>query len=313
MNGRLYGTTRAGGGSGCTAGCGTVFTVTLSGRERTVYSFHGGMDGSSPAAGLLAVDGALYGTTEYGGNAACSQGCGTVFDVMPFAGKETIVYGFQGGSDGYHPTAALIAVNGEFYGTTESGGFVSSGSDYGCVYYSPGCGTIFKVSPAGKERIVYTFDWSFDNPSGGATPTASLIYTNRKFYGTTILGGTNGNATMFGPGCGTVFAMAASGELKYIHIFQKVNSYYCKAATPSGLTLDNGSLYGTTQHPGTIFKLGLSGGIAYLHEFTGGIDGDLPLAGVVAGPNGLLYGTTYQGGTACREKVGCGTVFEVLP
>jgi uncharacterized repeat protein (TIGR03803 family) len=107
--------------------------------------------------------------------------------------------------------------------------------------------------------------------------------------------------------------MRAPGELKYLFIFQKPNSYYCKAATPNGLMLDNGSLYGTTQNPGTIFKLGLSGGIKYLHDFSGGIDGDLPSAGVVAGPNGLLYGTTDQGGAACFDKVGCGTVFEVLP
>lgn len=315
LNGTLYGTTQNGGGAGCgSGGCGTIFAVNTAGSEHVVYSFQGGTDGSKPEAELVALDGVLYGTTEFGGSTACAQRCGTVFAVTPATGVETVLHRFQGGTDGYHPVAALIFAQGAFYGTTQSGGFVSSPSNYACVYFSPGCGTIFKVTPMGKERIVYPFYWSFSDPNGGATPTAPLIYANGKFYGTTILGGTDGNASMFGPGCGTVFAKRSNRPLTYLHLFQRPNSYSCKAAEPNGLIFENGSLYGTTQDPGTIFKLDLSGTIAFTHSFSGGADGSAPLAGLVAGADGLLYGTTWEGGgKGCYRHLGCGTIFETSP
>ena len=314
VNKELFGTTESGGGPGCGNGCGTVFAISPSGHERIVYKFGSGADGSNPEAGLLNVSGELYGTTEYGGNATCQGGCGTVFKVAPSSGKESVVYRFRGGKDGFHPVAPLISVRGDLYGTTKSGGLVSSGSSYGCVYYSPGCGTVFKVSSDGKERVVARFFWSFSNPNGGATPTAPLVYADGRFYGTTILGGTNGNATMFGPGCGTIFAMRPLGRLDYIHIFQKPNSYSCNAAAPNSLIVEHDWLYGTTRDPGTIFKVNTSGAFKRLHKFTGGGDGREPLAGVVAAPDRLLYGTTSEGGgSGCYKNAGCGTVFEIMP
>ncbi len=310
----LFGTTQSGGGSACGTGCGTVFSISPSGSERILYSFAGGTDGANPEAGLLNVRGELYGTTEYGGNAACQGGCGTVFKVARSSGKETVVYRFRGGKDGFHPVSPLIYVNGDFYGTTQSGGFVSSSSNHACVYYAPGCGTVFKVSSSGRERVVARFFWSFSNPNGGATPTAPLVYANDRFYGTTILGGTDGNATMFGPGCGTVYGMSPSGQLNFIHLFQQPNHYSCTAGAPNGLVIDNDWLYGTTQNPGTIFKVSPSGTFKSLHRFAGGTDGSLPLAGMVAAPNGLLYGTTYAGGgPGCYKNSGCGTIFEIMP
>jgi uncharacterized repeat protein (TIGR03803 family) len=81
MNGALYGTATLGGGAGCFAalGCGVVFEVSTTGIERVVYRFAGGMDGWNPQANLLAVNGALFGTTEYGG----PSGNGTIFEIAP--------------------------------------------------------------------------------------------------------------------------------------------------------------------------------------------------------------------------------------
>jgi uncharacterized repeat protein (TIGR03803 family) len=186
----LYGTTSEGGSGNCASGCGTVFSVTPAGAERVVYSFKGGTDGAIPYAGLLNVGGTLYGTTFEGGYTNCGQGCGTVFGVTP-AGAETVVYAFKGGSDGALPYAAgLIAVHSTLYGTTSQGG---TGP---CTHSVAGCGTVFSVTPAGAESVLYSFGVKADD---GYTPLAGLIKVGRKLYGTTESGGAGG--------CGTVFAV----------------------------------------------------------------------------------------------------------
>jgi uncharacterized repeat protein (TIGR03803 family) len=84
VNGVLYGTTFYG-GANCrrAAGCGTVFSIDPNtGAETVVYSFCSQrkcLDGSSPDAGLLNVNGTLYGTTYKGG----TKGAGTVFSITP--------------------------------------------------------------------------------------------------------------------------------------------------------------------------------------------------------------------------------------
>jgi uncharacterized repeat protein (TIGR03803 family) len=136
VNGALYGTTTAGG----TSNYGTVFEISRSGKERVVYSFKGGTDGANPAASLINVNGTLYGTTTAGGGAS---GSGTVFSVNRW-GKETVLYGFKGGTDGAVPSASLIDVNGTLYGTT----FLGGSSGFGTVFKLPlRCGYNFQASP----------------------------------------------------------------------------------------------------------------------------------------------------------------------
>ena len=104
VNGIFYGTTFLG-GKGCASdGCGTVFSVTPSGTENVIYAFHGGtLDGNEPHAGLVNLNGTLYGTTSRGGTA----NLGTVFSVTP-SGTEHALHSFQGGgSDGTYPEAGL--------------------------------------------------------------------------------------------------------------------------------------------------------------------------------------------------------------
>jgi len=140
-NGVLYGTTEFGGDSQCAIRpseptCGTVYTVSTSGEERVLYSFKGGSDGVLPVAGLIALNGTLYGTTSGGGSTDCAYGCGTVFAVNT-SGAESVLYSFKGGSDGADPMAGLLNVKGTLYGTTYEGGAYSE-----CGY---GCGTVFAV------------------------------------------------------------------------------------------------------------------------------------------------------------------------
>src|ERR1019366_2223307 len=150
--GALYGTTTAGGGSGCHGGCGTVFKLTPPAKgqnawkEAVLHSFcaqSNYSDGSNPGGSVIfANHGALYGTTTDGGGSGCpglfSIGCGTVFKLTPPAKGETkwletILYRFNGGSDGAGPTAGLIAdKEGAVYGPTAEGGINACVPDRGC-------------------------------------------------------------------------------------------------------------------------------------------------------------------------------------
>jgi len=186
VNGTLYGTTYEGGDFDK----GSVFKVTSSGSESVLHSFKGwATDGSYPRAGLVYVNGMLYGTTSGGGIGRCN-GCGnhehygTVFAITP-SGKERLIYKFKGyPNDGAVPDAQLLYDNGTFYGTTESGGA-------NCAI-SHGCGTIFSITTSGSERMLYSF-----LPSDGAAPVSGLIDISGTLYGTTPNGGTYDEGTVY--------------------------------------------------------------------------------------------------------------------
>ena len=131
VNGTLYGTTIAGGATGCANGygCGTVFSITTDGTEKLLYSFGGGSDGASPG-GLTNVKGTLYGTTAAGGG---SQNGGTIFS-MTTGGAENVVHRFSESADGFQPLANMHYKGGSLVGTTYLGG-------------ASGVGTIFSLRP----------------------------------------------------------------------------------------------------------------------------------------------------------------------
>jgi uncharacterized repeat protein (TIGR03803 family) len=174
VGGALYGTTFEGGAG---AGFGTVFKVSTSGKERVIYAFQAnGTDGENPNASVIAVNGKLYGTTQEGGTSSH----GTVFEVST-SGKEHVLHSFAGGLDGAAPMGALIAVNGALYGPTAFGGIYGGA----CQQDPSGCGTIFKITPAGKKTTLYTFQGAPD----AAVPYGTLIAVKKALYGTTEVGG----------------------------------------------------------------------------------------------------------------------------
>ncbi|MBV9056805.1 MAG: hypothetical protein JO351_09220 [Candidatus Eremiobacteraeota bacterium] len=189
VKGTLYGTTYYGGGSGCYGGCGTVYSISTAGAEKVLYRFAGGTDGAAPAAGLINVNGTLYGTTTGGGNSNCNGGCGTFYSIST-RGAEKLRYRFAGGTDGANPTT-LIEMNGALYGTTTGGG--------GSKCYG-GCGTVFSVSTAGAERVLHRFRGGFD----GSVPTG-LTNVKGVLYGTTLDGGLRCFQKIE---CGVIFALS---------------------------------------------------------------------------------------------------------
>jgi uncharacterized repeat protein (TIGR03803 family) len=226
--GNLYGTTIDGGkGSGCYYGCGTAFKLDATGKETVLYSFTVGTDGASPAAGLVRDSvGDVYGTTYYGGNATCNKsgnsGCGTVFKVTK-SGKETALYTFTGGTDGAYPYAGLLRdAKGNLYGTTSEGGDLNCAPPYGC-------GTVFKLTQAGKLTVLHRFTGGVD----GAGPNGSLIRD--------VAGNLYGAS---GGGSGRVFKLTKAGKLTVLYSF---TGGVDGAGPNGGLIRDAaGNLYGTT-------------------------------------------------------------------
>lgn len=302
----LYGTTEIGGATTqfCFLGCGTVFRVTTSGAQSITYRFKGGADGALPAAGLLLLNGKLFGTTNGGGNEpACSGGCGTVFALGADGKPEKILHRFTGGTDGANPVAGLVALNGTLYGTTQYGGKRAR-------LCATGCGTIFSITPGGKERVIYRFGGGTD----GAFPTARLTTVAGALYGTTEFGGTT--TALCAQGCGTLFRASTSGTKKTLHAFKYSAASPDGAYPAAGVVAMSGKVYGTTlgggaHGDGTVYALNESAhGERVIHSFSccgSSLDGRYPLSHLTV-LSGTLYGTTHLGGAK-----NLGAVFSVTP
>lgn len=183
---------------------------------------------------------------------------------------ESVLYSFQGGSDGSSPRSALImGANGNLYGTTYYGGAMNYG-------------TVFKITSQGQETILYSFQGGND----GANPLAGLILdATGNLYGTTYEGG--------GKDTGTVFKISPQGQEIILYRFQ---SGFDARNPAAGLIMDvNGNLYGTTagggsNYSGAVFKITPQGEetVLYsLHLFEN--DGAHPVASLIMDANGNLY------------------------
>ena len=203
----------------------------------------------------------------------------------------TTLYSFFHGPA--NPRAGLtLGKDGNFYGTTQLGG---SGDQ----------GTLFKITTNGITTNLFNFNGYFT----GSGPVANLILgADGYFYGTTISGGTNG--------LGTVFRVTTNGTETVVFNFNGTNG----AQPQAGLILGpDGGFYGTTefggntigsslntgQGGGTVFRVTTNGTLTTLVNFNG-TNGANPLASLVVGPGGNLYGTTELGGST-----NAGTVFQV--
>jgi uncharacterized repeat protein (TIGR03803 family) len=288
-DGNLYSTAPAGGTC-----CGALFQITPAGNLKVIHNFTGSSnDGAFPQGGLtLGTDGNLYGTTYEGGSVTA----GAVFKVTP-GGTATTLHSFTGGSDGAYPYAPPVEGNdGNFYGTTTAGG--------NTTVCGSGCGTIYKITPAGVLTTLYEFDITH-----GYEPYGPLVLgTDGNFYGTTPAG-TTANA-------GVVFKITPAGKFTLLFSFDSTHGETPFAGLVQGA---DGNFYGTTIYGGSVgggvvFKITPSGKLTVLHNINGTTDGARPYGGLVLASDGNFYGANSNGGTVNSNcSNGCGTVFKITP
>jgi uncharacterized repeat protein (TIGR03803 family) len=341
-NGVFYGSTERGGG---TSGMGSVirFNLPPAGYSRLHHFGAITNDAEGPSTPLVqARDGALYGTTTFGG----TNHMGTVFKLNPDGTGYRMIRGFSAtGSDGQIPNDLRLGSDGVIYGTTECGG------SYGNTGPFTGYGTLFNVNSNGVNYL-----YNFAGGNGGRVPIATPAATaGGLLYGTTVLGGSNNLGTVFkintngsspvilynfgasatdgiypsrvvltadgwlygtteggSHGVGTIFKLKTNGQnYLVLHQFATNNA---DGQIPSGLLqASDGWLYGSTEFGGSngmgsLFKISTAGtGYALIHHFgTGPLDGQYPVADLIQAGDGALYGTTQYGGNLAAT----GTFFD---
>lgn len=288
---KLYGTTVNGG-----AGYGTVFEL-LPGKaprkERVLYTFTQSDQGANPSAGDLTIakNGAIYGTTQYGG----AYGQGTVFELSPAKGgdKEQVLYSFGANPyDGTQPYAGVtFGPAGNIYGTTALGG--------------EGYGTVFELTPAKggwTEQTIHTFG----NVSDGGTPYAGLSFDAQgNLFGATTQGP--------GSGGGTFFELTPSNGSWSFNTIYSLPGWGISGEFRTAYLDSSDNIFGTTHcdgqnSAGSVYELQRSGSTynyVDLYDFTGGTDGLYVFSNPAFDAHGNIFGTTNVGGS------GYGVVWEV--
>ncbi|HEY0256987.1 MAG TPA: choice-of-anchor tandem repeat GloVer-containing protein, partial [Candidatus Methylacidiphilales bacterium] len=286
-DGNLYGSTSNGGNTLN----GAVYKMTPQGIVSTMYSVTAGHLGTQLASPVVqGTDGNFYGTAQFGS----SVGDGALFKLTP-QGVATLLHSFGDGSvayDGAYPVNAMIqGPDGNFYGTTPSGG-------------SAGLGTLYRVTPQGVMTILHHFgDGSVTND--GASPQSALLAgSDGNLYGTTDAGGSAQK--------GTLFTFSPQQGVTILHSFGDGSVANDGTAPQAALIqLSDGNYYGTTSAGGsagygTIFSITPQGSVTILHSFADGSvasDGNDATTALTLGTDGFLYGTTTNGGTALNGIV----------
>ena len=304
-DGNFYGTTMLGGA----ADAGTVFKITPTGVETVLYSFGASStDAVNPSSGVIqGTDGNFYGTASGG-----AAEYGTVFMVTP-SGVETVLHSFGGSTtDGQYPGGGVVqGLDGNFYGTTTYGGATTDVSNIGT-----GEGTVYKITPAGEETLIYSFG-SLD----GFGPTGTLAQDSAgNLYGTTS-NDLNGTSPSVSTSEGTIFKVTPAGVETVLYTFP-LNSNSGGVAPNSVTVGSDGNLYGTTENGGTgaggiAFRITSDGAYSVLYSFgnSGATlkadpNGYIP-NGVIQASDGNLYGTTSAGGAVSSTSLGAGVVFKI--
>jgi uncharacterized repeat protein (TIGR03803 family) len=340
-DGSLYSTGEDGGATGW----GAVWKITPAGKETVVFNFCplpvtcADHDGNTPITGLmLRPDGHFLGTTGFSFGL---DGPGTIYDVsqtgsfsklfsapsgtvpgIPIWGPDGSFYGLNGGgadncgtvyrlsttytvihtfdrTHGCSPSNLVLGTDGSIYGTTGTGGSSNAGVFFKLTY-RPGLATLYSV--------LANFSSALEGPGG-----ALVEDSDGNFYGLT-----GGSGTPGGP-YGSVFRVTPTGVLTTLHTLNGTTD----GAFPTTLTFaSDGNLYGTAVLGGaedgggfgTLFQITTAGAYTVLYRFTGPNSGAGPFA-LVQHTNGLLYGTTANGGAFsgsnydCSPNNGCGVVY----
>lgn len=277
-HGNLYGTTWRGGANGE----GTAFELSAANHTLTTIATFGGNSGDTPE-GTLTSDGkgGLLGTTDYGG----TNSFGSIFEISPGNDVPITLASFNG-TNGQEPIGGLVTDNnGNFFGTTYSGGGNNDG-------------TIFEYSTA-TDTLTTLVNFNGDN---GKSPMAGLtIGSDGNLYGTTAAGGANDD--------GTVFEFSAiDHRLTTLVSFDGSNG---QGPYASVIADSSGNLYGTTawggaNNDGTVFELSAADHTLSTLASFNYTDGSNPFCSLLFDNSGDLFGTASGGGAN-----GDGTVFEI--
>jgi uncharacterized repeat protein (TIGR03803 family) len=311
-DGNFYGNS----GDGGQLGEGAVYKLTPAGKVSTLYTFcvqADCPDGSLPGGLIQGTDGNFYGTTAEGGanTSSCDVACGTVFKLTS-GGDLTTLYSFcaqSGCADGVFPLEALVQASyGNFYGTTSEGGVNATSCDNGC-------GTVFKITPAGTFTTLYSF-CSQINCTDGSEPGLLIQATDGNLYGGTAGGGNVGGNCPSEYGCGTIFKITRDGKLTTLHRFCSKKG--CPDGSGAGelVQYTDGTFYGVTagggtNSEGTIFSL--SDGLgAFVKTQTA--SGTVGAAVAILGTDlTSATGVTFNGTTAAFSIVSASEITTTVP
>jgi uncharacterized repeat protein (TIGR03803 family) len=300
-DGWLYGTASHGGSNFV----GSVFKLSTDGANYAIlhhFSSSGG-DGTDPE-GALAVtrDGVLYGATSGGGNASA----GTVFQLNTDGSAYSVLYNFTNQVGGQPQSGVVLGADGALYGTAFQGG----ASNYG---------TIFRLATDGPScATLHTFTATLGD--GGLPSVPLVLGPDGSLYGATLIGGALDQE-------GAIFKLSTDGSNYRILYKFAVNYPSQDGSQPNALALSaSGTLYGTTRYggstsigsldrgDGTVFAISTNGGsyaasdaVIYNFNVSGG-DGATPVAALISGRDGSLFGTTQSGGDH-----NVGTLFRLSP
>jgi uncharacterized repeat protein (TIGR03803 family) len=244
-DGNLYGTAPAG-ANGPGTGFGTFYKMTLGGKLTTLYSFCPSSpcdDGVSPNGVILASDGNFYGTTPVAGK----FDAGTIYQISP-TGQFKLLYTFCSSAkcaDGADPNPPIQGRDGNFYGTTSSGGTNEGG-------------VVYELTPSGTYTVLHNFCAPNDTTCNtGSVPSPLVQDANGNLFGTTV------------SGVQAVFEITSTHQYRVLHRF---NSTVGGTLPSSGLTLANdGNFYGMTggggvAGEGTIFEITPAGKFTSLYS-----------------------------------------------
>ena len=274
---------------------GGIFRMTPAGEISTVYGFCSQpncADGTQAMPPVLGGDGNLYGVAKFGGN---SSGSGT-FYKLTLDGHLTTLYTFcpnAGCADGQYPEGVILASDGNFYGTTEVGGATNG--------YS---GTVFRITPAGAFKLLYTFCSLANCADGTGPPSPPVQGSDGNFYGLATFGGATGH--------GVAYRLTSAGAYTVLYNFCSAtdcldgNQPQAVTWSPGGTLLGVTNL-GGNHNSGTVFEINLTKNhFSTVHNFEPLVDGGNPFYALTLANDGNFYGVV-------GDPFAAGYIYEETP